>query len=217
MEQEIFKNTNINLNKLKKYGFKKEKKYYIYETNILNNEFKVIITINKNITGKIIDLETNEEYLGLRTNMNGTFVNKLREEYKKILNDIKEKCTNQKYFDSKQANRITNYIIEKYNDKPEFLWDNTPQDCIFRNKENKKWYAIIMNINRIKLDEIKEDIEIINLKIKEEKINELLNQKGFYKAYHMNKKNWITIILNDTLKDKEIINLIKESYQNING
>ncbi len=29
----------------------------------------------------------------------------------------------------------------------------------------------------------------------------------------MNKKNWVTIILNDTLEDNEIINLIDMSYE----
>ncbi len=50
------------------------------------------------------------------------------------------------------------------------------------------------------------------MKLPPSKIANLLNQKGYYKAYHMNKDNWITIILDDTLKDQEILNLIKQSH-----
>ena len=71
-----------------------------------------------------------------------------------------------------------------------------------------------MNLKRGKIennDNI-EKVEVINLKLSEEKISQLLNKKGFYKAYHMNKKKWITIILDNTIEDEEIIAYIKESY-----
>jgi predicted DNA-binding protein (MmcQ/YjbR family) len=72
-----------------------------------------------------------------------------------------------------------------------------------------------MNINRNKLDKAREDeeIEVINVKLKADKIATLLLKPGFYPAYHMNKKNWITISLDNTLKDEEIMNYIIESHQ----
>ena len=144
--------------------------------------------------------------------MNGEFVNKVRDSYKEILIDIKNKCFETNYFINNQTNRINKYIKEKYNNNPEFLWEKTPGCGVYRNKNNDKWYAIIMNIDLSKIDDGSGEVEIINVKLNEEKILELLKQKGFYKAYHMNKKDWITIILNDTLSDKEIIKLIDESY-----
>lgn len=44
----------------------------------------------------------------------------------------------------------------------------------------------------------------------------ICNKKGIYIAYHMNKKNWVSIILDDTLTDNEIISLIDISYNNSN-
>ena len=70
-----------------------------------------------------------------------------------------------------------------------------------------------MNILRNKIDVGNEEIEIIDLKLVENRVEELLQQKGFYKAYHMNKKSWIAIILDDTLKDEEIIKIVDESYK----
>lgn len=213
MEKEIFKKSEIDINKILDYGFIKNNDKYIYKKLILNNSFEIVLTIeNNNIKGKVIDKEINEEYLSFRVeNQNGEFVNKIREEYITLLQDIKEKCTKTKSFIYNQSNRITNKIKEIFNDNPEFLWDDNSTG-VFRNSKNKKWYGIIMNINKEKLDGENKDIEVLNLKISPQKIEKLIEKEGFYKAYHMNKKYWITIVLDDTIKDEIIIELINESY-----
>ena len=219
IEEEIFKKSTPNQQKLKEYGFKKENNIYKMEKSFMNGNFKAIVTIeNKSIKGKIIDLEFDEEYTNIRVeNAQGQFVNKVKTEYQKILNDIKNNCFESKYFIGNQANRITNYIIEKYNDKPEFLWEKYEDFGVFRNKTNNKWYAIIMNINKKVIDK-KENIQvdIINVKTDEKTIEKLIKRKGYFKGYHMNKKSWLTIILDETLKDSDIEKLIDSSYNEIN-
>ena len=86
IEEEIFKKSKPNENKLKKYGFKKENNVYKIEKNFMDGNFKTIITIkDKKIKGKIIDLDFNEEYTNIRVeNTQGQFVNKVKTEYKKI-------------------------------------------------------------------------------------------------------------------------------------
>ena len=218
LEKEIFNKRKIDYNSLLEYGFIRNKDTYLYEKNILNDEFKVIINITDNkIFSKIIDNDTNLEYLGIKTNIKGEFVNKVRNEYKKLLEDIKNKCTISNYFISNQANRITKILIEKYQTIPEFLWNNTPNCGVFRNKHNNKWYGIIMNIDLSKLEDNTGLVDIINVKLERELINKLLLKKGYYKAYHMNKKDWLTIILNDTLSDEEIIDKIDKSYEIIDS
>ena len=53
----------------------------------------------------------------------------------------------------------------------------------------------------------------MNVKVSKDEIGNLLKKDGIYPAYHMNKRNWISILLNDTLKDTEIMNRIEESYK----
>ena len=103
-------------------------------------------------------------------------------------------------------------IKDKYSNSPEFLWKYDNNIGVFRKASSKKWYGIIMYIDVSKIDDGVGKVEVINIKLGREKIQKLLNNKGFYPAYHMNKKDWITIILNDTLKDNDIIALIDESY-----
>ena len=73
-----------------------------------------------------------------------------------------------------------------------------------------------MNMDKSKIDKGTGEIEVMNVKINPNDLDNLLKMNGIYKAYHMNKKYWITIILNDTLKDKDIIKLIDNSYNLIN-
>lgn len=220
IEEEIFKRSHVILEKLEPYGFSKINDKYIYTRHFFNNTFKAEITIDKNriLTGKVIDLEFNEEYTNIRViNQTGKFVNKIRNLYKDILINIKENCFEEDFFISKQANMLTKYINDTYQDKPEFLWNKFKGYGVFRNKEKQKWYGIIMNIDKSKLDNHTEgEIEILNIKLNQDKIIELLNQKGFYKAYHMNSKDWISIILDGTIPDKKIISLLNESYNLIN-
>lgn len=205
----IFKKSIPNYNKLENYGFIKENNKYIYYKDFYNNEFKLVFIIDNNISIKIIDNNIEEEYIAI--NNNSRYANEVKNELLIILNNIKDNCFITNYFVYSQTNRIVNLIYKKYKDKPEFLWKDADYG-VFRNKNSNKWYGIIMNLENIKSLDYPHDIEIINIKLDRDKITKLLNKKGFYKAYHMSKIDWISISLNDTLKDIDIMNLIDQSY-----
>lgn len=216
IEKEIFKRSNIAWDQLIPYGFQKQGDKYLISKKILNDSFRIDVVISKdgNVQGKIFDFAFEEEYRNYRIeNQVGEFINKVREEFENFLIEIKNHCTIPNYFITNQANRITNLINQEYHDSPEFPWNDLPGSGIFRHSNNKKWYGLIMNINRNKIDNGNEEVEILNVKLEEEEIQKLLKQKGFYHAYHMNKKNWITIILNDTVTDEIIMDCIRKSYQ----
>ena len=93
---------------------------------------------------------------------------------------------------------------EKYNVKPEFLWDNF-EGGVFRNKKSNKWFGVIMNINKSKIiPKENGEVEVLNLKLDND-VEKYLKIKGIYPAYHMNKKNWMSIILDDTICDNKIL------------
>ncbi len=216
IEEEVFIKTKVDFDKILAYGFKKEKSLYKYSKNIMNNKFRVDIEINNVgiVKGKIFDLAFNEEYTHFRVkNSLGSFVSQIRNEFKNLLEDIRNNCFIKEDFIYEQSNRIALLIKEKYGDSPEFEWEKFPGYATFRNKDSKKWYAIIMNVAYNKLDKkANGEVEIINLKLEPSEIEELLKLNGFYPAYHMNKKSWISIILNNTISDENIMNLIAKSY-----
>lgn len=218
IEKEIIKKCILDKDKLIPFGFIKDKDNYKYITNIMNNKFRVEIIINSNneLIGKIYDIETNEEYTNFRVENLGSFSNSVKEEYINILKNIVSNCYISHYFSFNQTNRIVNEITKKYNVSSEFLWDKYPSYGIFRSKSSNKWFAAILNVDKSKvINNESGEIEIINVKV-DDLVNSYLKEKGIYPAYHMSKKSWITIILNDTCKDEKIMNLIDISYELVN-
>jgi len=212
IETELFLKFTPNYDKLIEYGFKLKNNEYIFEKTFLNNSFNAIIRINKSgsINANVIDIEDGSEYLPLRMeHQEGSFIGKVRE----ALKDIRTNCYKENYFISEQGNRISDLIYEKYGNKPVFMWEDYPTDGVFKNPDNNKWYGIIMYIERTKLKEqSKNKVEVLNIKLDENEIKELLKLDGFYPAYHMNKKYWITITLDNTVSDKIIMELVDKSH-----
>ena len=57
-----------------------------------------------------------------------------------------------------------------------------------------------------------ENIEILNVKSRPENIISTVDNIRFFPGWHMNKKNWLTVILNNSLPESEIFRIIDESY-----
>lgn len=204
------------INKLKKYGFKKNGNKYSYSVDIMSGDFALNIFIeNENeIKTELIEKAFNEPYtLHLVEDAQGTFVGQIREEYEKILNDIKEKCFNIKVFEWEYSYKILDYAKEKYGSPAEYLWPKFPRNAICRRQDNKKWYLGIFSVQGNKLglktDEI---IEVINLSAPTNDVPDLIKQPNIYPAYHMNKKHWITIVLDGSVSIEEIYKYIDKSY-----
>lgn len=109
---------------------------------------------------------------------------------------------------------VLKYAEENYNTKPEHPWAGYPNNEVLRHSHSGKWYALIVDIpgNKVGLDS-DEIIDIMNVKCNPDMIVTLSAQKGFARAWHMNKQHWLTILLNGTAADEEIYNLLDLSYE----
>lgn len=214
LEENVFKRCNIDFCRLAQYGFCLIENKWQYSVLFLNGEFSavIIIDLKGHVFGNVYETATNDVFLPLRVEGMDGFATKVRTAYLNILKDIKEKCCHENIFVFSQANRLAREIDKQYKDKPVFPWDDF-SGGVFKNPNNGKWYAIVMNINSKKIDPtLSGEIEIVNIKLEPEKIKKLHQEKGFYPAYHMNKKNWITIMLNDVVSDKVLFELLQESH-----
>lgn len=217
IEENIFKKASPDFDKLLKYGFVKSKNLYSFEKVFMDNKFRAVIKVlnDGKVSGTVYDIENNDEYLPLRIETSqGAFTGEVRAEYTNILQDICDKCFTQNYFIYPQTNRITKILFEKYGDKPEFLWEKYTGTGVFRNPKSKKWYLIILNVDRSKIQKGQKGIiEAADVKLPPDKIEKLLKLPDFYPGYHMNKKSWITFILDDTVSDDIVLELIEESHK----
>ena len=109
---------------------------------------------------------------------------------------------------------IEKYINENYDILQEYPWDKFPNDTTFKHKNNKKWFALIMNVSYEKLKINKEGkVDVINIKNVPEMIGGLRKEEGILPAYHMSKEHWITILLDGTVSKEKICELIDISYE----
>ena len=219
IEDNIFKKYKVIKEKLEPYGFIKENDKYKFSKKFMKNKFEAVIYIDSNnkISGKVIDLEFNEEYATFRIkDVEGEFVNLVKKEYVKILQNIADNCMEKECFIFPQSNIICMYIKDEYGIDPEFMWDTNPGYGVFKNSNNK-WFGIIMNIEKNKIipNCNNEEIEVLDLKL-DDKVEKYLKIKGFYPAYHMNKKSWISIILDGSVSTEIIEKLVETSYNNLN-
>lgn len=112
-----------------------------------------------------------------------------------------------------QRERITQYIQDTYGTEAEYLWADSPGNAIFRHPVSKKWFAAMMRVLPEKLGLTgAEALDVMDIKCSTIMIGSLLSTKGFLPAYHMNKNHWISIILDGSVPDKEIMPLLELSY-----
>lgn len=110
--------------------------------------------------------------------------------------------------------QLIQFIKEQYGLDEEYPWAKSPNYAVFRHHNNKKWFALIMDIPKHSLGLAEhENIDILNIKSDPLLISSLRQEKGFYPAYHMNKVNWITIALDGSVNDEKIKGLLAMSYE----
>ena len=216
IEQNIFRRAKFDFERLSAYGFAKSGDEWIYTKIFMNGDFRAVVRVDAKgkVSGNVYETDSDDIYFPLRVeSMAAGFAGEVRAEYEKILQNIKADCCHINYFAGPQANRLTLKIYEKYGDNPSFPWEKFDDYGVFKNPDNNKWYALIMNLDLTKLDKKRSGkAEIVNIKLNEDKISALIGQKGFYPAYHMNKKSWITIVLDDSVSDETLFALLEESH-----
>lgn len=214
--EQYFVNKAIDEEKLLKFGFTIKDGTYCYEKKICDGAFKVIIYLSENLQySKVIDVLDNEEYvLADISDAGGDFVGRIKDEYEKILMDMVDFCTDPDVFKTKQAKEVIHYVKEKYGDELEFLWKKFPDNAIWRNKNNQKWYGILMKVSKRKLGMESDEIsEIIDVRVHQESIAGLIDDQKIFAGYHMNKKHWITILLDGSIEIEKILAFVDDSYR----
>lgn len=161
---------------------------------------------------RLYDPETDEEYAPIRQeHAIGSYAATVREEYRKFLENIADSYCLEVQFASDQANRIARRVFEICGDELDYPFEENDA-AVWRVPRNSKWYGIIMSVSKSKVTKEKpaegEDdpkVDVLNVKINQEELAELLAVDGIYECYHMNKKMWVSIILDGTLSDEEIL------------
>ena len=210
---EIFKAYQFNRKKAKEYGFVEKQGVWTYSCQILQGDFVMTVSITAdNVSFQVFDQETGDLYPQVHMeSMRGTFVGSVREACLEVLYDIRKACFEVQEFLCPQTKRIMTLVQAKYGNQLEYLWEKSPDTAVLRHDDNQKWYAVLMKISWEKLDKAREGhVEVVNLK--HDQVANLLLEKGIYPAFHMNKRYWISLPLDDTLTDEKVLELFERSW-----
>ncbi len=220
MFEELFRNKKVNMEKLIAYGFREKQDGYYYGKNIFDGQFDMEIRIDK--TGradtKMVEKDSGEEYILYKTNASGAFVGEVRGLFEETIKEIVSKCYEDAVFKQPQTLRVIDFIQKRYGDEAEYLWKKFPDNAIWRRKDNAKWYGLVLTVPKSKLGfQETEPIEIMDLRLPPEEMEETLKKEQYYPGWHMNKKHWYTMILDDSVADEELFRRICVSYELAKG
>ncbi len=215
MFDDIFKSRRAIPSMLKDFGFKERDGRYWYETGILRELFSLTVVIDTKgrADTNLIENDTGEEYILYKTTAQGTFVGEVRSAVRTVLEDIATKCCESSAFKFPQTLRVLEFARKIFGDEPEFLWSKFPDNAVLRRKDTQKWYAAVLSTSKSRIVPGSDGrAEIIDLRIAPDDMAGLLARGNYYPGWHMNKKSWYTVILDDSVADAELFEDIRRSW-----
>lgn len=210
-KSKLLDNYIIDIDKLVEYGFILKKDTYIYKYELKNSDFYSYFYIENNTFEiKVFDSVTEEGYLLFNVpDSTGKIVSTIREEIDNVIDDILWKCFSR----SNLKEELLKYTTNVHGTIPETPFEKLPTSYTVKTHNKNKWYGLFMDITYKQLGIDNQDtVHILNVKNHPEKIEELIDYIHFFPAYHMNKKHWITIVLNKSTDVELVKKMIDDSY-----
>ena len=203
---------NFSKEKLLQYGFKEEAEKLIYRKKILDSSFLIeIVFVDGQFLIEVYDLEFDEIYFLFSVDSAiGEIVQNIRESVEEILSSTLGLADES----GKISSEIIDYCNNKYGGNHVNPFKKHPDILAFVNEKNK-WYALLLDVEYNKLNKISNiitKVKILNVKYLTDNISDIIDNKNIFPAYHMNKKHWISIVLDKNIKLETIKELIDISY-----
>lgn len=150
-----------------------------------------------------------EVFLPFHTNSDGGFVSAIRAEVEETIEGLLQDCFT--LTDVKAI--LLKYVKKQYGTVPEAPWDYLKEYHTLNTAKRHKWYGLFMLIPYRFLGIEKEGkINVLNLKADPADIPALIDHIHYFPAYHMNKKYWISILLDRRADVEHIKKLLDDSY-----
>ena len=207
---------NLTENQLTKCGFLRDNIGLYLNKDILNKEFRVEIrVVDKAFEIEVYDNNFNEIYpLFSVDSAVGELVTNVRDEVEIIIKEILTLSDNTE----KIYNEIIKYINKKYSITMVKTFKSNPNIKAFVTDKNK-WYALILDVEYNKLNKdssIESKVKIINLKHNTDHIPKIINERNIFPSYHMSKKHWISVVMDNNMDLNYLMQLIDISYNLVN-
>ena len=212
----VFDRYTFDKDKAIAYGFTFADDRYTLRKPLREDGFYAVVTVENGI----LELNVFEEPDGIQylpfnvRGMEGGFVGAIREQADEIVADIQRKCC--VMTDVKAI--LLEYLHDKYGTVPNAPWGALEEYHTVNTDKKGKWYGLFMLIpyRYLGLD-VDGKIHVLNLKVKPEDIPKIIDNRHFFPSYHMNKKYWISILLDKDVDIDRVKELLDDSYDIVEG
>ena len=215
-ERNYFGYKTPNVQKLLRFGFVPTDGGFGYATQILGGQFLLNLTVARDgeLQTAVYDEGTGEPYtLYQIPEAQGAFVGSVRAAVEEILLTVAQQCFETEIFKTDGAKNAISYVREKYGCEPEYLWEKFPANAVWRRRDNRKWFGAILTVSGRKLGlDTDEILEVLDLRMLPQKVQETIDGKKIFPAYHMNKQHWVTVLLSGAKEFGTVADMIDESY-----
>ena len=109
--------------------------------------------------------------------------------------------------------KLITHVRDFYSVEPDYPFEE--EDVfVFRHMDNRKWFAVVMAVpyQRLGLNR-PGTVDIVDVKCGPLLMGAYRKQPGILPGYHMNKENWVTVLLDGTAEDETIRELMEISYE----
>ena len=215
-EDAYFKKKVLKPDSLEPFGFTATEQGYEFRKPLIAEELEAQLLIDSEgkLTGQVVDIDLNEPYDTFRSSQaTGTYVGQVREAYGELLSQVADSCYEDQLFSSPQANRLARFLVQEFSDQADRPFEKEPSYLSFR--VAGKWYALLFPLKgeKLGLSGAKADLvyDVVNLKVDPKQMDQLMKMDGIFPSYHMSKKTWISLVLDDTLPDQTVFELLRNS------
>jgi predicted DNA-binding protein (MmcQ/YjbR family) len=203
----------VNPSLLEQEGFCRDNGVYRCRKSFADPNFYALFLLSEDrFDVKVYETSFNEEYIPFTLKSVQTpLVAGLREQVNAWVQAILATAFDQ----NDMKSRLLAYGKEKYGSEPEHPFDEDPYQAatVLRIAKGGRWYALFMGV-KAKAMGFKDEgeVDVVNLKADPEAMSFIIDNRHFFPAYHMNKKLWISIVLDETTPWEKTIALLDASY-----
>ncbi len=234
LAEKVFRKKRLDEDHLTAAGFSRDGQLWILSKELMPGLFRAELRAHpeSGMTGRVIDLESGDDYLPLEVECAvGKFTGMVRDAYRRWLEETAARFEDLP-FESPQANRLAAWASGFFSVPLEQTFRKA-EGSVLRHPHNGRWFSVFLKVKASALQKAKDEkpaekadrtgnagkrplddmmAEIMNLKIDPSNLDDLLQTPGIYLCWHMNKKHWISLSLNDALSDQRIMALMKQSF-----
>jgi predicted DNA-binding protein (MmcQ/YjbR family) len=207
----LFYNLKANPSAFSSYGFSLQSGGWRWTKSLAERGLEARFLFGEKVSEvRVYDTETGDEYVQFSSpSAHGEFVGNLREEVKMMVDDIKAKC----FQETNLRKVVETYVNEELKAALVCPFSDDTIDCALERKKGDKWFGLLIEVPFAKLGlDLPGVATILNLKLPPEEITALIDGHYFLRCYHMNKKEWISVVLFADLDQSLLRKLIGESY-----